>query len=108
MRCNAEGGPPVNGPAHSLIGPGAMPTADELRAKAMHYRAMIQRTTDTRSLEAIQELASELDRKADALEKNSAAIYLRIPTQVSRRFRSIPAGDSDGSQPLIPMHSSHP
>jgi branched-chain amino acid transport system substrate-binding protein len=33
---------------------------------------------------------------------------LRIPTQTSRRFRSIPAGDSDGSQPLIPTHSSHP
>ena len=34
--------------------------------------------------------------------------WLRIPTQTSRRFRSIPAGDSDGSQPLIPTHSSHP
>ncbi|MGI4792523.1 MAG: hypothetical protein ACRYG8_00260, partial [Janthinobacterium lividum] len=33
---------------------------------------------------------------------------LRIPTQSSRRFRSIPAGDFDGSQPLIPTHSSHP
>jgi Transposase DDE domain len=33
---------------------------------------------------------------------------VRIPTQTSRRFRSIPAGDSDGSQPLIPTHSSHP
>jgi polar amino acid transport system permease protein len=35
-------------------------------------------------------------------------IILRIPTQTSRRFRCIPAGDSDGSQPVIPMHSSHP
>ena len=34
--------------------------------------------------------------------------WMRIPTQTSRRFRSIPAGDSDGSQPLIPTHSSHP
>jgi hypothetical protein len=34
--------------------------------------------------------------------------FVRIPTQTSRRFRSIPAGDSDGSQPLIPTHSSHP
>ena len=33
---------------------------------------------------------------------------LRIPTQTSQRFRSIPAGNSDGSQPLIPSHSSHP
>ena len=33
---------------------------------------------------------------------------VRIPTQSSRRFRSIPASDSDGSQPLIPMHPSHP
>ena len=33
---------------------------------------------------------------------------LRIPTQTSRRFRCIPAGDSDGSQPVIPAHSSHP
>ena len=36
------------------------------------------------------------------------ATRLRIPAQTSRRFRLIPAGDSDGSQPLIPMHSSHP
>ena len=35
-------------------------------------------------------------------------VFVRIPTQTSRRFRSIPAGDSDGSQPLIPMHPSHP
>ena len=34
--------------------------------------------------------------------------YVRNPTQTSRRFRSIPAGDSGGSQPLIPTHSSHP
>ena len=33
---------------------------------------------------------------------------MRIPTQTSRRFRCIPAGDSDGSQPVIPTHSSHP
>ena len=33
---------------------------------------------------------------------------LPIPTQTSRRFRCIPAGDSDGSQPVIPAHSSHP
>jgi len=33
---------------------------------------------------------------------------MRIPTQISRRFRCIPAGDSDGSQPVIPAHSSHP
>jgi hypothetical protein len=46
-----------------------MPTIDELRAKAFHYRAMIQQITDPRSLEAIQELAAELDGKADALEK---------------------------------------
>jgi len=37
-----------------------------------------------------------------------SAANLRIPAQTSRRFRSIPAGDSDGSQPLIPTHSSHP
>lgn len=35
-------------------------------------------------------------------------LMVRIPTQTSRRFRSIPAGDSDGSQPLIPTYSSHP
>jgi hypothetical protein len=46
-----------------------MPTVDELRAKAMHYRAMRRRITDPRSLAAMEELASELDRKADALEK---------------------------------------
>jgi hypothetical protein len=37
-----------------------------------------------------------------------AYAILRIPTQTSRRFRCIPAGDSDGSQPVIPTHSSHP
>jgi predicted nucleotidyltransferase component of viral defense system len=40
--------------------------------------------------------------------KDFAAEFLRIPTQTSRRFRCIPAGDSDGSQPVIPTHSSHP
>ena len=35
-------------------------------------------------------------------------VLVRIPTQSSRRFRCIPAGDSDGSQPVIPTHSSHP
>ncbi len=40
--------------------------------------------------------------------RNPQQTWLRIPTQTSRRFRSIPAGDSDGSQPLIPMHPSHP
>ena len=39
-------------------------------------------------------------------ERHGASV--RIPTQASQRFRSIPAGDSDGSQPLIPSHSSHP
>jgi hypothetical protein len=33
---------------------------------------------------------------------------LRIPTQSSRRFRREPAGDSDGSQPPIPIEASHP
>ena len=33
---------------------------------------------------------------------------VRNPTQSSRRFRGIPAGDSDASQPVIPTHSSHP
>ena len=35
-------------------------------------------------------------------------LSLHNPTQTSRRFQSIPTVDSDGSQPLIPMHSSHP
>jgi hypothetical protein len=33
---------------------------------------------------------------------------LRIPTEASRVFRRKAAGDSDGSQPLIPRHSSRP
>ncbi len=33
---------------------------------------------------------------------------VRIPTDPSRGFRGKPAGDSDGSQPPIPRHSSHP
>jgi hypothetical protein len=33
---------------------------------------------------------------------------LRIPTDASRAFRRKAAGDSEGSQPLIPRHSSHP
>ena len=44
------------------------------------------------------------DRDAEAI----AEAAMRNPTQTSRRFRSIPAGDSDGSQPVIPRHSSHP
>lgn len=35
-------------------------------------------------------------------------VQVRIPTHSSRAFRLIPAGDSDGSQPPIPKHSSHP
>ena len=33
---------------------------------------------------------------------------VRIPTQTSRGFPCIPACDSDGSQPVIPIHSSTP
>jgi hypothetical protein len=33
---------------------------------------------------------------------------MRIPTDASRAFRRKAAGDSEGSQPLIPRHSSHP
>ncbi len=33
---------------------------------------------------------------------------LRIPADCSRAFRRKAAGDSDGSQPLIPRHSSRP
>jgi DNA replication protein DnaC len=33
---------------------------------------------------------------------------VRIPTDASRAFRRKAAGDSEGSQPLIPRHSSHP
>jgi hypothetical protein len=54
-----------------------MLTAEELRAKAMHYRAMAQRITDSRSLEVLQELASELDRKADALEKEQHGAFCK-------------------------------
>ena len=34
--------------------------------------------------------------------------WVRIPADPSPRFRRKPAGDSDGIQPLIPTHSSHP
>ena len=33
---------------------------------------------------------------------------MRIPSEASRRFRRKPAGDSDASQPPIPIHASHP
>jgi hypothetical protein len=66
--CNANGAAPlVVYPL--LIGPEAMSTVDDLRAKAIHYREMEKHITDPRSLEVIQDLASELDRQADALEK---------------------------------------
>jgi hypothetical protein len=37
-----------------------------------------------------------------------SGVQLRIPTDASRAFRRKAAGDSEGSQPLIPRHSSHP
>jgi hypothetical protein len=52
-----------------VIGLGTMSTVDDLRAKANHYRTLSKHVTDPRSLEAMEQLASELDDKADALEK---------------------------------------
>jgi Cdc6-like AAA superfamily ATPase len=50
-----------------------------------------------------------LDEFHRLIDRNTAKwTRMRIPTQTSRRFRCIPAGDSDGSQPVIPTHSSHP
>lgn len=45
-----------------------MPTVDELRAKAAHYRAKKRDFQDPKVLEAIEEIASELDREADEME----------------------------------------
>jgi len=59
---------PVDG-LSSLIGSGTMATVEDLRAKANHYRDMGKHVTDPRLLEAMQELASELDARADTLEK---------------------------------------
>ena len=46
-----------------------MSRVEDLRAKASRYRAMRKYITDPRSLDAMQELAAELERKADALQQ---------------------------------------
>jgi hypothetical protein len=56
-----------------------MPTIEDLRAKANHYRDMTKHVTDPRSLEAMQELASELDSQADALENEEHRGKFSVP-----------------------------
>lgn len=57
----------------SSSGPVQMPTVEDLRARARHYRAMSTHVTDPQSLKAILELAAELDRKADALQEGESS-----------------------------------
>lgn len=67
--CNADGSASVDGLHLSLTGSGAVSRVEDLHAKANHYRDMGRRVTDLRSLKAMAALASELDREADAVQK---------------------------------------
>ena len=78
--------------------------APAARTRSQAALTMEEREDISRGLVAglsLRQIAAQLGRAP-------STVSLRNPTQTSRRFRSIPAGDSDGSQPLIPMHSSHP
>jgi len=48
-----------------------MPTVDELHAKAIHYRDMKRNFEDPRVLEALEEIASELDCKAEEMAQEA-------------------------------------
>jgi hypothetical protein len=81
-----------------------MPAILELRG--MRLRGLEKEEARARLLG----LARQLPGHAGAMTRYFLAqeLRMRIPTETSRRFRCIPAGDSDGSQPVIPMQASHP
>jgi DNA invertase Pin-like site-specific DNA recombinase len=62
-------------------------------------RAAIYARVSTERQERQQTIGSQVSALRD---------WVRIPTDASRAFRRKAAGDSEGSQPLIPRHSSHP